>query len=59
MEAEDLVTARNLIAIEAANFVEPGGLEMQGGTEDWDYDNVRIDLSIIKFYNTGILANIP
>lgn len=59
LTAENIVTARNLISVEAANLVEPGGIEMQGGEEGWDEDNARVDLTIIKFYNSAILPNIP
>lgn len=59
LAAETIATARGLLSTELAGWVEPGGIEMPGGTEDWDEDNASVQVSIIKFYNTGILANIP
>lgn len=58
LRAESVSTARSLLATEVAVVVVPGGIELPGGTELWDYDNRGVNLTIKKFYDTPILSNL-
>lgn len=57
LEAESVSVAQDLLATEVAALVVPGGIEMPGGSEDWDYDNRSVSVTINKFYNSPILSN--
>lgn len=59
IEAESIETCRTLLAVEAANVIEPGGIEMPGGEEVWDYDRMSVDLTVTKFYSDPVYANLP
>jgi hypothetical protein len=54
-----LALARQLLAVEAANWIEPGGIEMPGGTEEWDEDRISVALNVTKFYRTAVIGNLP
>ena len=57
MQSTTIAGCRALLATEVYNTVEPGGLEMPGGVEEWDLENNSVNLSIVKFYNAPIIAN--
>lgn len=50
--------ARSLLADELANLVTSGGIEMDGGSEEWDYDSATVSVTIVKYHSTPILSNI-
>jgi hypothetical protein len=58
IRALDIATARTQLANEAANLIVAGGVEMEGGKEDWDDTDPSVSLSCTKFYNTPLLANL-
>lgn len=53
-----LQRTRELLAVEATNTIEPGGIEMQGGDETWSPDSYAVTLSVIKFHNTPVISNL-
>lgn len=59
IQANSLTECRELLSTEAAFMIEPGGIEMPGGTENWDLDNFRVELSVTKLYTTPIIGNLP
>lgn len=56
--AESIASAQSLLATEVATVVTPGGIEMPGGQEIWDYPNRAVAVTIKKFYDTPILSNL-
>lgn len=54
-----LALARQLLAMEIGSWIEPGGIEMPGGTEEWDEDRVSVSLNVTKFYRTPVISNLP
>jgi hypothetical protein len=59
IKAENIATCRSLLAIEAENLIQPGGIEMPGGSEEWDEDDPTVDINIIKWYSEAVIANLP
>lgn len=49
--------ARSLVSAEVAFLVVPGGIEMPGGSEEWDYTNIGVSVNIKKFHNAYVLSN--
>lgn len=56
--AGSVLNARDLLAEEVAVLVAGGGIELPGGSELWDYDTASVAVTIKKFHNAYILANI-
>jgi len=50
--------ARATLAVELANTLEPGGVEMPGGREVWNLDTFNVAFSCTKFYNTPPIPNL-
>ena len=58
IRANSTTQARSLLANEAANLVTLGGVELEGGTEDWDDMKHSVSLSFSKYYYPPILTNL-
>lgn len=58
IEAETITLARQLLGTEAISLIEPGGIELPGGVEDWDLDKVSVNVQIEKFYPYPIVLNL-
>lgn len=58
IDAESVSAARTLLATEAAALIVPGGIEMEGGKEDWDHDKVSVHLNVKKYYATAVNPNL-
>lgn len=56
--SDDVSAARTLLANEAANLIQSGGIEMQGGTETRNYDDGSVGINVKKWYSTPILSNL-
>ncbi len=56
--ADSIVNARNLLADEVATLVAGGGIELPGGIELWNYDTASVAVTIKKFHDAYILANL-
>lgn len=58
--AESIATARSLLATEVTSrvLVHPDMIEMPGGKETWDEDEIRVDLNFTKFYPTPVVLNL-
>lgn len=53
-----LAHARNQLTVEATNTIEPGGIEMPGGTETWEPDKFQVNLTVTKFYANPPIPNL-
>lgn len=49
---------RAMLVTEVTNAVYAGGIEVDGGSEEWDEDNISVNLSIKKFHNAYVASNI-
>lgn len=58
IQSASLAAARSLLANEAMLLITPGGLEMEGGTEDWDDTELSVTLNCTKFYDPPLLSNL-
>lgn len=56
--SKDITTCRAKLSSEAANLISPGGIEMPGGSEQWDDQNNSVILTIPKYYDQPVLANL-
>lgn len=56
--SKTLEKAKEIINTELMNAVEPGGVEMPGGDQDYDQDNGRVTVKVTKFYNNPVFANL-
>ncbi len=58
IKAASIPLARSLLANEAALYIFPGGIEMEGGTEDQDDQEMSVTLSLSKYYKVPKILNI-
>lgn len=58
LKAADITTARAFLANEAYNSIIPGGVEVEGGMEDWQESTNTINVTAIKYYLTPVLSNV-
>jgi len=56
--ADSVINARNLLADEVSTLVAGGGIELPGGSELWNYDTASVAVTINKFHDAYILANL-
>ncbi len=57
VKAVTIQKARDILNEQLWYAVEPGGTEMQGGNEDWDYDTCSVSCRVVKFHKIPILEN--
>jgi len=58
IQAASVSACRGLLANEAALLVYPGGIEMEGGTDDWDDTEASVTVAFTKWYADWILNNL-
>jgi hypothetical protein len=56
--SSDLATCRQQLATEVLLLLFPGGVELEGGSEVWDYDEVSVDVNFTKFYTVPVMDNL-
>jgi hypothetical protein len=54
----DITSIRNLLNNEASLMVFPSGVELPGGKELWDENEVSVTLQFSKYHATPVLANL-
>lgn len=59
IQSSSIASCRSLLANEAFILITPGGIEMEGGTEDWDDTDLSVTLNCTKFYDPPLLGNLP
>lgn len=58
VQAETITQCRTILVTEVSNIVYAGGFEIEGGFEEWDEDNISVNLLIKKFHNAYVASNI-
>jgi len=58
VKSTTILKAREILSEELNFLIEPGGIEMPGGDEELDYDDCSVSVSVVKFYNIGIVPNL-
>lgn len=58
LQAATISQCRSMLVTEVSNAVFAGGFEVDGGSEEWNNDNISVNLLIKKFYNNYVSTNI-